>query len=156
MIVNHIITIPHWREVKVKGKLSLSLMNQASRHEDVFGSGGIAIASLTTSIDGCEWSDSCPGHFTTSTHWIGGQVGSRAGLDTEERNLACRQLNIGRPARYSTYWVIPPPCFTVQVKRNNYRIVSFLGETVTIHQFRCIAPVPQYWWKWHSKLSRLI
>jgi len=42
---------------------------------------------LTSALDGGEWSASCPGHFThreraPGTHWIGGWVGPRVGLDT--------------------------------------------------------------------------
>jgi hypothetical protein len=52
-----------------------------------WGSGGIApIHSLTSALDGGEWSASCPGHFTPretapGIHWIGGWVGPRAILD---------------------------------------------------------------------------
>jgi hypothetical protein len=42
--------------------------------------------SLTSTLDRGEWSASLPSHFTTGeivpgTHWIGGWVGSKAGLD---------------------------------------------------------------------------
>jgi hypothetical protein len=45
---------------------------------------------LTLELDGGEWSVSRPATFypqerTTSTNWIGGWVGLRAGLDTEAR-----------------------------------------------------------------------
>jgi len=41
---------------------------------------------LTSALDGCEWSASRPDRFTPKeigpgTHWIGGLVGHRAGLD---------------------------------------------------------------------------
>jgi len=44
--------------------------------------------SLTSALDGCEWSALRPGHFTpreraVGTHWIGSWVGPRAG---EEKN----------------------------------------------------------------------
>jgi len=50
---------------------------------------------------------SCTGHFTPrerapTTHWIGGWVGLRVGLDAVEKSnipLACRESNTGRPAR---------------------------------------------------------
>jgi hypothetical protein len=50
------------------------------------GSGGIALSFLTTALDGGEWSASRPGRFTPEertpgTHWIGGWVGPRVGLD---------------------------------------------------------------------------
>jgi hypothetical protein len=69
-------------------------MNQASRREDVWGSGGIAMAFLTSSIDGREWSDSRRGRFTTDTHWIGGQVG---GLDAVELFLPGIELHPSSP-----------------------------------------------------------
>jgi hypothetical protein len=41
-----------------------------------------------------------PGEITPGTHWIGGCVGHRAGLDAVERKiLACRESNTGHPAR---------------------------------------------------------
>jgi hypothetical protein len=44
---------------------------------------------LTSTLVGGEWSASCPGRFTPEerapgTHWIGGWVGPRAGLDDVE------------------------------------------------------------------------
>jgi hypothetical protein len=64
---------------------------------------------LTSALDGCEWSASRPGRFTPGgrapgTHWIGGWVGPRAGLDYMEKRkfltlpgLELRPLR--RPAR---------------------------------------------------------
>jgi hypothetical protein len=45
---------------------------------------------LTSALVGDEWSDSCPGRFTPGertpgTHWIGGWVGPRAGLNDMEK-----------------------------------------------------------------------
>jgi hypothetical protein len=45
---------------------------------------------LTSALTGGEWSDSCPSRFTPrerapGTHWIGGWVDSRAGLDDVEK-----------------------------------------------------------------------
>jgi hypothetical protein len=53
--------------------------------EAYWGSGGIA-HSLTSALDGDEWSASRPGRFTPresdpGTHWIGGWVGHRAVRD---------------------------------------------------------------------------
>jgi hypothetical protein len=63
-------TVIHLGKVKLKVRLSLCF-NRAPLHEGVLE----------------EWSDSRPGRFTpreraVGTHWIGGWVGSRAGLDT--------------------------------------------------------------------------
>lgn len=58
------------------------------------GSGGIALTSLTSALDGAEWSGSGPGRFNPGeigygTHWTGGWVGiSRSGLRGVEKNLA--------------------------------------------------------------------
>jgi hypothetical protein len=47
--------------------------------------------------------------FTPSTHWIGGWVGLRAGLDTEARRktlCSCRESNPGHPVCTQTlYWL---------------------------------------------------
>jgi hypothetical protein len=47
-------------------------------------------AFLTSALVGGEWSDSLPGRFTPGerapgTHWIGGWMGPRAGLDDLEK-----------------------------------------------------------------------
>jgi hypothetical protein len=56
----------------------------------VWGSGGINPPLLTSALDGSEWSDLCPGHFTPGINWIGGWVGFRVGLDAlEERKISC-------------------------------------------------------------------
>jgi hypothetical protein len=80
-------------------KLSLCLINQASRHEGVSGSGVIALAFLTSAIDGVEWPPSRPcgltsGERTLGPHWIWGWVGPRAGLDDVEKRriLRCRDM----------------------------------------------------------------
>jgi len=50
------------------------------------GSGCIVPHILTLAPDGAECSASCPTHFThrlraPGTHWIGGWMGSRVGMD---------------------------------------------------------------------------
>jgi hypothetical protein len=42
---------------------------------------------LTSALVGGEWSASRPGRFTPGTHWIGGWVGPRTGLDVEMRKF---------------------------------------------------------------------
>jgi hypothetical protein len=60
----------------------------APRHEGVLGEWKyVSTYSLTSALDGDEWSASRPGRFTSrertpGTHWIGGWVGPRAVLDT--------------------------------------------------------------------------
>jgi hypothetical protein len=70
---------------KISIKLPLCLIDSAPRHEDIWGSGGIA-PTLTSELKGDERSASRPGRFTSGdiapgTHWRGGRVGHRAGLD---------------------------------------------------------------------------
>jgi hypothetical protein len=72
--------------VKGKGKV-VPVLNQAPRHEDVLGEWRYSSThSLTSAVDGDDWSASRPGRFTPregapGTHWIGGWVGPRAVLD---------------------------------------------------------------------------
>jgi hypothetical protein len=71
----------------VKVKLSLCFFNWAPRHEGVLGEWRYSCThSLTSALDGGEWSVSRPSCFTSrerapGTHWIGGWVGPRAVLD---------------------------------------------------------------------------
>jgi hypothetical protein len=73
-------------KVNVKVKLSLCF-NWAPRHEGVLGEWMYSSThSLTSALDGSEWSASRPGRFTPRerapcTHWIGDWVGPRAVLD---------------------------------------------------------------------------
>jgi hypothetical protein len=62
---------------------------------------------LTSALAGGEWSASCSGRFkpgerAAGTHWIGGWVDPRAGLDDEKRKfLTPPELELrplGRPA----------------------------------------------------------
>jgi hypothetical protein len=69
--------------------LSLCLIKYALCHKDILGSGGIAPPFFTFALDGGDWSNSRPGHFTpeeivTSTHWIGGWLSFSGGLDIVE------------------------------------------------------------------------
>jgi hypothetical protein len=73
---------------KDKGKSKVfPVLNWAPRHEGVLGEWMYSYThSLTSALDGGEWSASRPGHFTSrervaGTHWIGGWVGPRAVLD---------------------------------------------------------------------------
>jgi hypothetical protein len=72
--------------VKVKVKLSMCF-NWAPRHGGVLGEWRYSSThSLTSTLDGGEWSASRSAHFTlrkraSSTHWIGSWVGPRAVLD---------------------------------------------------------------------------
>jgi len=60
--------------------------------------------SLTSALDGGEWSASRPSRFTPKertpcTHWIGVWVGPRTGLDAVLRKLpsSCQELNADHP-----------------------------------------------------------
>jgi hypothetical protein len=61
---------------------------------------------LTSALDGGEWSDSLPSLFTSgekapATHWIGGRVVPRAGLDAvaKKKSYLCRESKPVRPVR---------------------------------------------------------
>jgi hypothetical protein len=69
-------------------KFSLSLINYALLHEDIWESGGIAPRFLNSALDGV-WLVSRSGRFTpwervAGSHWIGGWVGPRDGLGNGE------------------------------------------------------------------------
>jgi hypothetical protein len=54
------------------------------------GNGGLAPPFLTLALDGCEWSVSRPGCFipreiAAGTHWVGGWVGPRTGMNAVEK-----------------------------------------------------------------------
>jgi hypothetical protein len=80
----------------------------APRHEEVLGEWKYSSTySLTSALDGGEWSASCPVPFihrqrAPDTHWIGGRVGPRARLDTVAKRknplvAPCREMNPVRP-----------------------------------------------------------
>jgi hypothetical protein len=81
------------------------LINYSPRHEDVWGCWDIALPSWNSALDGVEWSASQPCRFTpcvkaTGTHWIGGWVGLRAGVDAVEKRKSlcpCRKSNTDLP-----------------------------------------------------------
>jgi hypothetical protein len=59
------------------------------------GSGGIALPFFTLALDGGEWSPSLPSRFTLGerspgTHWMGGWLDPRAGLDAMEKRKIFR------------------------------------------------------------------
>jgi hypothetical protein len=61
---------------------------------------------LTSALVGGEWSDSRPGHFTPreiapGTHWIGGWVEPRAGLDDVEKRKFLTLPGLELRLRYS-------------------------------------------------------
>jgi hypothetical protein len=80
--------------------LSEEIMTCTVKHHvmNIWGSGGIAPPFLTSALDGGEWSASShclfiPEERAPGTHWIGGWVGPRAGLDAVETRkiLHCRE-----------------------------------------------------------------
>jgi hypothetical protein len=101
-----------------KGKV-VPVFNEAQRHEDVLGSGGIVHSFLTSALDGGEWSNSRSGCFTPreripGTDWIGGWVGPRGVLDavvkrkipSPRRESNPRTPNVYTVAQRYTDWAI--------------------------------------------------
>jgi hypothetical protein len=95
-------------------------------------SGDIVPPFLTTALGEGEWSASrsCrfnPAEKASSTHWIGGWVGPRAGLDAEEKRkiLQCRESNPGRlPCSLLLYRQSYPDSSSLITFVNNYHFVS--------------------------------
>jgi hypothetical protein len=64
--------------------------SEALCHEDIWGNGSIAPPLLTSALDKGVWPASLPGYFIPAgralgTHWIGGWVIPRAGIDSVEK-----------------------------------------------------------------------
>jgi hypothetical protein len=73
---------------------------------------------MTSALDGGEWSDSRAGRFTpketaSATHWMGGWVSPRAGLD------AVVKRKIPSPYRDSNPPIVQPEaqCYTTELSR---------------------------------------
>jgi hypothetical protein len=89
--------------VKGKGKVvPVLFLNEHHALQGILGEWKYSsMHSLTSALDGGEWSVLCPSHFTPwerapGTHWIGGWVSPRAGLDmVVKRKIpsSCRDSN---------------------------------------------------------------
>jgi hypothetical protein len=78
----------------------------------MWGNGGIAQPFFTSALDRGEWLTTRPGRFTFlerahCTHWIGGWVGPRAGLDVVEKRKIMPLPGI-EPRQSSPYPVAMP------------------------------------------------
>jgi hypothetical protein len=65
-------------------QLFITVFSKLSRHKDVWGSGDIAAAFLTSVLDKGELSGSWPRPFYPRYQFIGGWVDCKAGLDAVE------------------------------------------------------------------------
>jgi len=75
------------------------VLNQAPSYEHIRCSEVSIHAFLTSPLDGVEWSASRTNSFTPRkrdpcTHWIGGWVGPRHGLDAEKRKTPTSAGNL--------------------------------------------------------------
>jgi hypothetical protein len=69
---------------------------------------------LMSALDGREWSASLPSHFIHITHWIGGWVDPRAGMDAVERR------------KVLSSWEEPKPGF-LTIQQRPYSIIHWLS-----------------------------
>jgi hypothetical protein len=103
-----------WRSVACRCKVKVKL--PATRHAGATEERSHSSFSLLISApDGDEWSASCPGRLLSpgrdpGTHWIGGWVDLRAGLDTESREQSFTSDGDETPVvqsaiRHYTDWV---------------------------------------------------
>jgi hypothetical protein len=97
------------------------VLKQAALREDVLRKCRYSSThSLTLALDGGEWPASRPGRFTSeerapSTHWIGGWLGPRAGLNTVSKRKILSNLPESNPEHpivqsvvcHYTDWAIP-------------------------------------------------
>jgi hypothetical protein len=75
---------------RIAGKKSKKSKAVFNRHAGAKGERKYSFSFVTSALDGGEWSASRPVYALPrerkpGTHWIGGYVGLRAGLDTEDR-----------------------------------------------------------------------
>jgi hypothetical protein len=103
----------------------------------------------TSALDGGEWSASRPGRAFTprerthGTHWKGGWVGPRAGLDTETRGkILCprRKSNPDRPVvqpvvRHYTAWANPAPLHRLENFKCHNGILIYPTTWCHLHQY---------------------
>jgi hypothetical protein len=75
-------------------------------NKDIWGIGGVALPFFNSGLNGDEWTASRPCRFTPEeialvSHWIGGWVGPRFGLDAVEKRKTClyQESKPGWPAR---------------------------------------------------------
>jgi hypothetical protein len=100
------------------------------KHEYILGSGGIAPPFLISAQDGSECSASHPCFSTPmerapSTHWMGGWVGPRAGVDATEKRKILPLLGI--EPHLSNLWptAIPTELTLLLVKGcNNQNVIN--------------------------------
>jgi hypothetical protein len=108
---------------------------------------------LTSALVGGEWSASRPGRFTPGervpgTHWIGGWVDPRPGLDDVEKRTfltlpGLELRSLGRPAR-SQYGVIQIPYFAALFIGCRVKSREELHGIVSKPMHLLSSPPPQY------------
>jgi hypothetical protein len=103
------------KHVPIKINLSLNF-NYAPRHQDSLVGGGSSTHSLTSALDGGEWSASRPCHFTPGekspgSYWIGGWVDFRAGEEKHSQPSPGTEPPIpdrsARSTSHYTDWATP-------------------------------------------------
>jgi hypothetical protein len=117
---------------------------------------------LTSALVGGEWSASCPGHFSPrervpGTHWIGGQVGPRAGLDDVEKSKFTQDVHgttfqklvfflkvlVPTGTQTLTPWSFSPQPVTIPtaLSRLSYRYITIFNIFYSIFAMNLIAYV---------------
>jgi hypothetical protein len=103
----------------IRRTVELSLcFNWARRHEYVLGEWWYSSTpSLTSALDGGEWSASRPGRFTRRErapriHWIGGWMGTRAVLDAVVKRKISSPCWVSNPRSFS-----PDQSYTTELPR---------------------------------------
>jgi len=65
----------------------IRVLDQVPHRESIWGEIVQIHAFLISALEGGEWSASCPGRFTLSTHWIWGWIQTQSGRGGEEKNI---------------------------------------------------------------------
>jgi hypothetical protein len=103
---------------------------------------------LTSALAGSEWSASRPGRYTIGTHWMGGWVDLRVGLDVVEKRKFLTQpglhlRSLGRPAHSQPLYPLRCPgnhCLDVCLLRsclasvNTKRLNNYYSRLLLDHK----------------------
>jgi hypothetical protein len=85
-----------------------------------------------------------PGERARGTLWIGGWVGSKAGLDAVEKRkiLSCRESNPGRPVCSPSLYRLPPAVEIAPLSRS--RTNSFMNFVTALRSVLLVLQIPSF------------
>jgi hypothetical protein len=101
---------------------------------------------LTLALVVDEWSALLPGRFNPRTHWIGGWVGPRAGLDEMEKRELLTLPGLGHPARSQSLYRLSYLGCPVCVTKKFNQIIHYYGYHPSVTTSGFTSRVSLYNW----------